>query len=114
MNESGIKPIEYKVLVLPERVATESDGGIVYTQETVDAEELAQTEGILVDKSNLAFSNGKNSDGSVDRWACDIPTVGQRVKFSKYSGLMVDGVDGNRYRIINDKDVMAILGEQND
>ncbi len=100
MNKSGITPVEYKILVLPEQVKTESEGGIVFTGKKVQEDELAQTEGILVAKTDMSFAG----------WACKIPKVGDRVKFAKYSGLMVDGEDGKRYRIIEDKNVVAILG----
>ena len=101
MNKSGVVPVEYKVVVLPEQVKTESDGGIVFTQETIDADEMAQTDGVLVEVSDMAFND----------WKCRIPKVGERVKFARYAGITEVGKDGLTYRIIKDQDIVAILGD---
>ena len=34
---------------------------------------------------------------------------GDQVIFAKYSGLLWDGLDGKKYRVLNDLDVVAIL-----
>lgn len=101
MNESGVIPVEYKVVVRPEEVSKQSPGGIIYTEETHEADELAQEEGVLIAKSDMAFSD----------WKCRIPKVGERILFQRYAGRMVTGKDGNNYRVFNDKEVFAILGE---
>ena len=100
-NNSGIVPVEYKVLILPEQVKTESDGGIVFAEETIEADELAQTDGILVAVSDMSFTD----------WKCRIPTVGERVKFARYAGIREEGKDGLTYRVIKDQDIVAILGD---
>ena len=108
MNKSGWTPVEYKVIVKPIEVEEKTKGGIILPQETKDTEFLAQADGILVDKTDMAFSFGVKNDGSIDYWASDIPKVGDTVKYAKYAGRMIKGDDNVDYRIINDKDIIAI------
>ena len=102
-NKSGIVPVEYKVLVLPEQVSEfhDASGLIKKTDTDHETEELAQTEGVMVEISDMAFTD----------WKCRRPEVGERVKFARYAGLMVEGKDGLTYRVIKDQDVVAILGD---
>jgi len=101
MNQSGIVPVEYKVVVKPEAIAEKTAGGIILADETHEADTLAQEEGILVAKSDMAFSD----------WNCRVPKVGERILFQRYAGRMVDGKDGESYRVFADKEVYAILGD---
>jgi len=99
-NESGIKPVEYKILVLPDTVDEKTESGLIYKAVTATEKEImAQTEGILVATSDMAF----------DGWNCELPKIGDRVLFDKYSGLFIKGADEKDYRVINDKDLVAIL-----
>ena len=36
------------------------------------------------------------------------PEVGQEILFVKHAGTFVDGVDGEKYRVIKDADVVAV------
>lgn len=106
-NKTGIKPIEYKVLVLPDQVSEKTDGGLLVKPETVVYEETrGQVIGTLIAKSDMAFS-----DGNGKSWNCDIPKVGQKVRFAKYAGQMTDKIGGLHYRLMNDKDIIAIQEE---
>ena len=100
-NRSGVIPVEYKVVVLPDEVSETTDGGIIITQDTHQVDQLAQERGTLIAKSDMAFSD----------WKCEIPQIGDCVLFQRYAGRMVEGADGNDYRVFPDKDVFAILGE---
>lgn len=99
-NTSGITPVEYKVLVLPDQIDKMSKGGIALPGEVIEKEELAQTDGVLVAVTDMSFQG----------WECDTPKPGDRVKFARYAGLMIDGADGKRYRLIKDTDIAAIIG----
>lgn len=103
-NESGILPTEYKVLISVQRVEEKSKGGIIIPDQTKDREEFAQMEGVLVAVSPLAFTydDWKGAESLK-------PKPGNRVMFAKFAGADVQGKDGKKYRICNDKDVTAVL-----
>lgn len=103
-NESGILPTEYKVLVKP-KPAENKIGSIIVPDETKDRNQFAQTEGELVAISPLAFTYANEAE-----WAgAPKPKPGDRVLYAKYAGTTVKGKDGADYRLVNDKDVAAVL-----
>lgn len=103
-NESGILPTEYKVLISPIEVTEKTKGGIIIPDETKDRDQFAQMKGTLVAVSPLAFTydDWKGQDDAK-------PKPGDSVLFAKYAGAVVDGKDGKKYRIVNDKDIAAVL-----
>lgn len=103
-NKSGINPTEFKVLILPKPVEEKSKGGIILPDETKEREQFAQLEGTIIEASPLAFTY---HDGTVA--AFNPPKAGDRVLFAKYSGAVAKGADGETYRIVNDKDICAVL-----
>jgi chaperonin GroES len=104
-NTSGIFPTEYKVLIEPVEIAAKTKGGIILPEEHKDREQFAQMQGTLVAVSKLAFTYASN-----DEWApADRPKVGDKVLYAKYAGAKVTGMDGKDYRIVNDKDIAAVL-----
>lgn len=101
MNQSGIYPLEDRVLVRPDRAETRSGGGIVFTDEAIDKEQMAQVNGVVIAAGPQAFSG----------W--DVaPRIGAKVYFAKYAGVYIHG-DGEKdsYRLMNDDDILAIKGE---
>ena len=104
-NPSGIKPTEYKVLVQPIKVDEKTKGGIILPDETKERDQFAQMQGTLVAVSPLAFTYADAKDwGEANK-----PKPGDKVMFARYAGAAVKGMDGADYRIINDKDVSAVL-----
>lgn len=104
-NQSGIYPTEYKVLVQPIKVDEKTKGGIILPDEHKDREQFAQMQGVLVAISPLAFTYADQSEwGGAEK-----PKPGDKVMFAKFAGAAVKGKDGADYRIINDKDVSAVL-----
>lgn len=100
MNDSGINPKGHRILVLPDEVETKTASGIVVATGTAELrEQLAQVDGIVIAMGNTCFSDQPES------WCA----VGERVIFGKYSGIIRDGKDGKKYRIINDLDVVATV-----
>lgn len=99
VNESGITPLGHRVLVLPEVIETKSAGGIIMPDVLNQREEMAQTKGMVIAVGEDAYN--------------DTPSVwcgeGDEVVFAKYSGLLWDGQDGKKYRILNDLDIVAII-----
>lgn len=105
-NKSGIVPIEYKCVVLPKEV-TEKIGSIYIPDTTKERDQFAQMEGVLVAVSPLAFTYADQAEWERGNGAP--PSPGDRVLFAKYSGAAVKGKDGKEYRIVNDKDICAVL-----
>ncbi len=97
-NKSGFTPLEHRLLVLPVKVETKTASGIVLATETTGREEMAQIKGVLV-----AVGEGCWKDTPTGDWA----KPGDRIVFGKYSGLPWDGIDGEKYRILNDLDVVG-------
>lgn len=98
-NFSGYRPVDTKVLVLPDYIDETSEGGIVLTSDTVEQNELAITEGYLVAYGDEAFNDWKFS-ASLE--------PGIRIVWAVYAGQMLEGDDGRWYRLINDTDIAAI------
>lgn len=103
MSKSKIRATEYKVLVEPEKVEEKTKGGIIVPDEVKDRQQASATKGKIIDISPLAFK--------YDDWPSDerIPKTGDRIAFARFAGVSIEGADGENYRLINDKDVIAIL-----
>ncbi len=107
-NKSGIHPVEYKILVLPDKIDDKSSGGLFLATSAVEKEQHAQERGVLVEVGGDAFTGEGWQDPP-------IPEVGDKIIYPKYSGIRVHGKDEDEfdkpviYRIMNDKDVVAIV-----
>lgn len=99
LNPSGIEPIEYKVLVRPKQAESRTKGGIVLPEQVVEKDQHASMEGIVAAVSPLAFSYEEGAPRA---------KPGDTVVFQRYSGINVKGNDGADYRLMNDKDVVAV------
>jgi len=100
MNKSGICPVEVKVLIKPNPIEVKTKGGIIMPEQTREKEKHAQVEGILVAVGANAFTDPD--------WL-EHPKVGQTVLYDKYAGCTVIGKDGEEYRLINDKEIGAVI-----
>jgi len=103
---NNVKPLEYKVVVLPDEMEAVSEGGLFIPDITRDRVEYAVETGTIVSMAGNAFS-----DESV---FAEKPKIGDRVFFSKYSGSLFeirkpDSRETTKYRLMNDKDISAIL-----
>lgn len=100
--EHSIVPVEYKVVVLPDKVEETIGEGVLHKPETSrEKEQWGQEKGTLVAVSDMAFSDWKGTH----------PKVGDRVYYTKYAGIQTEekGPNGVKYRIFNDKELCAIL-----
>jgi co-chaperonin GroES (HSP10) len=108
LNMSGINPIEYKVLIKPveEKGFVEFKGGFKLHKpdETKERDQHAAMEGEIIAVSPFAFS--------YEEWPVEAvkPHPGQTAIFARYSGVTIKGFDGVEYRLMNDKDVIAVRG----
>lgn len=102
MSKHGITPIEYKVLVRPVKVEEKTKGGILLPEQVKDQDQHASMEGTLEAMSPLAFT--------YEEWPATArkPAAGDKVVFARYSGINIKGNDGVEYRLMNDKDVIAV------
>lgn len=101
INQSGIIPTGGHLLVLPKKVEEKTAGGIYLPQDTRDKEQQAATVGTLVAVGPSAWKD--LDDGSP--WA----EAGDKISYSRYAGVSMEGEDGQSYVLINDNDVLARL-----
>ena len=107
VSPSGIRPTEFKVLIRPDAVEEKSKGGILLPDVTKERDQAAQQDGVIVAIAPLAFSYA-----SAEEWqraGGQPPQIGDRVSFARYAGAVRKGKDGVEYRLVNDKDISAIL-----
>lgn len=103
INESGLTPLEYKVLFRMDTIDEMTEGGIVIPEEALGKEQAGQIEGTFIAAGGLAFDIGKE-----DEWPV-IPRCGDRIVLvARYAGKEVEGVDGETYYIAEDKDIAAV------
>lgn len=104
VNPSGITPMEYKVVVLPKQELgyVELKGGFKLHKpdETKERDQHAASQGVVVAVSPTAFTFEVGAPKA---------EPGQTVLFARYSGMTHKGKDGVEYRIMNDKDIVAVM-----
>ena len=100
-----ITPVEFKCVVRLQGIedtdpllARAKAAGIALPKKEVDREQMAQVKGELVAIGGNAFED----------WTGQRPEAGNTVLVAKYAGLTYEEGDVE-YRIINDKDIAAIL-----
>lgn len=99
-----IKPAGHRIVVLPDDVETTTKSGIVIATGTQELrEQLAQVDGVVISMGPTCFAD------QPEDWCA----IGDRVIFGKYSGIIRE-VDGKKYRIINDLDVVAVLENEDE
>lgn len=100
----GITPIGFTCLVLLAEMEETTRGGIIVNVgENKEREELAGTHGMLVALSELAGE---------EVWGACRPEPGDMLTFERYSGQPVEGDDGRMYRLMQDKQVIAVRRAQ--
>ena len=106
-NNSGIQPQEYNVVVEPRTVEEKTKGGVILSQDIVGKDQNAQTKGVLVAISPMAFKNVDWPKDQEDKK----PKVGDMVAYARYSGASsrITGKDGAEYIILKDIDITAVI-----
>jgi len=102
---NGIIPVEFKVLIKPDKIEDRSAGGIYLPDSAREREEYATDRGEILAVGPQFF----------DDLGEPKPKVGDKVLFNKYAGSLFDtDIDGKRtkVRLMNDKDICAILKEE--
>lgn len=103
LNESGVQPVEVKVLVLPDPVEEKTKGGLHIPDMAKEKEEWKTVKATLVAVGGDAFYDWKGDP---------LPRVGDRVYIAVNSGMVIKGVDGQKYRMLNDKDIVGIITKE--
>jgi len=106
----GLFPMEYNVIVKPRDVQEKTKGGIFLPEDVQDKDRAAQTRGVLVAVSDMAFKNPDRPEGA------RVPQLGETVSYARYAGASsrVKGADGAEYVIIKDTDITAIVENENE
>ncbi len=103
-NESGLRPVEYKVLVKPDLVS-EKIGSILIPDQEHERMGWAQVKGTLVAMGARAFEDFPEAEKA-------ILAPGARVYFDKHTGINLEGADGDTYRLITDKEVAGVVTDE--
>lgn len=99
-NESGIRPLDLKVLLLPEKTEEVTKGGVYLPDAVKDKEKFAAVRAKLIAVGQNAFRE----------WGAGAaPEIGSTVMTAQYAGLRQKGADGVDYVVANDSDVIAVL-----
>lgn len=102
MNDSGLKPMAFNVVVRMDTAEAVTPGGIILPEKIAERDKLAVEEGELIAMSPHAFSYADNwPEGS-------LPQIGDRVMIKRHDGLLRDR-GGRDYRIVEDKSVVAVI-----
>jgi chaperonin GroES len=95
-----IQPVEFKVLIKPDKVEGQTSGGLYLPDSARDKQQFSVDRGEVV-----AFGTGFFSE-----LPGPVPKVGDHVIFNRYAGSLIKS-DGDDYRLCNDKDICAIMEE---
>lgn len=105
-NTSGCEPIGDKVLIKPDIFLEKTETGVLMTDDYTERMQLATQSGVIVAVGDDAFT-----------WSADRmrpfggykPKVGDRVYYERYAGAEVEGDDNSQYRLIEDKQIGAVI-----
>ena len=102
-------PLNWKVLVQPHQVQMKTRGGLHLPTISKDNEEYLTAHGRIASMGDLAFKDRDTGSS----WKMNIPKVGNRVTYGKYSGQKVT-INGVRFLLLNDDELTSILPEDVD
>ena len=101
-NTSQLHPVEYKILVKLDEVGEKTEGGLYIPLSLREAQQMKQVQATLVACGGNAFED----------WVGTRPKVGDRVYVAKHAGYQVVGMDEQKYQLMNDKDIAAVIRER--
>lgn len=101
----GFIPLGYRVLLKPIEVEAKTSGGIILTDTAVEKDKARQQSAVIVAMGSVAFQHEVN--GIMEDYP-DKPKVGDKVRIIKYVGDNFLGDDGENYRLVNDRDILAV------
>ena len=102
------QPTGYRMVVIPYKGKTTTEGGIQLLKETVDREALATVVALVLKMGPLCY-NDKEKFGETP-WCKEQ----QWVLIGRYAGARMKLEDGEEIRIINDDEVIGTILDPND
>jgi len=116
-NKSGITPVGDRVIVKPDVIKEETQGKIYIPEDVREKHAMAQTIGTFIaagpdawlHRVETTYTHGDLVEVKEIGYSQAFAEPGDRVAFAKYGGLEVKGADGEKYRILNDEDITAIV-----
>lgn len=100
-NTSGLTPLDLRILVKPDAVQ-EKIGSVYVPDAAKDKAKYAGTKATLVAVGCNAFKEW--GEGARK------PQPGDRVLYAQYTGAREKGADGEDYVVMNDADLLAVIG----
>src|SRR5262249_48641467 len=97
----GLTMYGFNVLIKPKPVENKI-GSILIPDEHKEKLEYSVTEGELVALSPVAFSYETWPEGTI------LPKIGDKVTYAKFVGAKIEGNDGIEYRVMEDKEILAV------
>lgn len=101
--EPGFRATGFAMVVAVAPVP-EKQGSVFIPDSAREKDKLIGVRGRVVSMSPACFDFAAFPEGAT-------PVVGDAVQFARLAGTMTTGADGKEYRIIADKDVLAIIEE---
>ena len=111
VNRSGWDALDDRVIILMEEHVDRTSGGVIIPDSIVERQTLSSEHGILVSIGPGAFVR---SDDATRIWAGRTPQVGDRVAIERYSGQLLNGNDGRKYRLMSQRCVGAVVAQEID
>lgn len=105
-NDTGIVPLGYKVLIKIEDLEEKTKGGIILPKSSLEKEQEAHQFVKIVDYGPAAFTTGP---GDLEKEWDIKPKTNEMALINKYSGIKFEINDKGNYRLINDKEILAII-----
>ena len=121
MNKTGIHPTGRRVLVKPDKIEEVTEGGILLPSLELKKHQDVQSTGVfieagadclihdVVDVYRLVDGEMKHVERRITRHAQEPYKFGERVFFSRYGASHVTGLDGEKYRVMNDTDITGLV-----
>ena len=99
-------PTGWRILVLPFKGKKKTKGGILYSDEQIDRQQLATVCGNVLAVGPQAYTGVRFPDGP---WC----KVGDWVIFARYAGSRFK-IEGGEVRLLNDDEIIATINDPED
>ncbi len=99
INDTGSEPVEFRCVIRLDPAEEKTIGGIIIPDDRRDRSQMAATRATLLACGGNAFED----------WKGLIPAPGDRVEVSKYAGVTREADPTDWVRIIQDKEILAVL-----
>lgn len=107
-NRSGITPLDDKVLVKMDEHAEVTSGGIIIADDIRARQSMASETAVVIALGAAAF---EFTDDGQRRWSTAKPMPGDRVVVERYAGRVVQGEDGQEYRLLSQRSIGALYSK---